>query len=74
MYAVNQGSRVFVSFLRDTKTTEYQPKADRVLVLHLVHRLSVVKVSFRSLIKAGITPKICWLYFVSVNSVLLKLI
>ena len=57
----------------DTKTTNCTLQIN-VLVLHLTfHHLTVVKVSFCNLMK-GITPKICMLCFVLINSVLFNLL
>ena len=63
----------YISFLSQStghKNTQLNQKQISLLVLQLIfHRLTVVLMSFCSLI-SGITPKI--LYFVLINSVLLK--
>ena len=58
----------------DTETTELDEKQVSIAVLHLIfHSLTVAQVLFCSL-KKGITPKICMVCFVLVNSLLFNLL
>ena len=68
---------IYIFFYKalDTKTTQLNQKQISLFVLHLIfHRLTVVLVSFCSLI-GGITPTVfCFVLITLVNSVLLKLL